>query len=60
MTAHYLLRSVYPIKAGEWCVIHAGAGGVGQIAVQIAKIMQAKVITTTAGPDEDEKTSICK
>ena len=61
MTAHYLLRSVHPLQKDEWCVIHAGAGGVGQLALQIAKnCVGAKVVTTTAGPKEAEKTAICE
>ena len=51
MTAHYLLKSTYPLKSGETCLIHAAAGGVGQLLVQIAKMIGATVIAT-AGSDE--------
>jgi len=37
MTAHYLCRSTYPLKAGETALIHAAAGGVGQLLVQMCK-----------------------
>ena len=37
MTAHYLSHATYPLKAGEGCLVHAAAGGVGQLLVQMAK-----------------------
>ena len=51
MTAHYLTYSTYPLKAGETALIHAAAGGVGQLLVQMAKKLGARVIAT-AGSDE--------
>jgi NADPH2:quinone reductase len=51
MTAHYLVKSAYPLKSGETCLIHAAAGGVGQLLVQMAKTIGAEVIAT-AGTDE--------
>lgn len=51
MTAHYLVKSTYPLKKGETCLVHAAAGGVGQLLVQMAKIIGARVIGT-AGTDE--------
>ena len=51
MTAHYLVKSAYPLKSGETCLIHAAAGGVGQLLVQMAKMIGAIVIAT-AGTDE--------
>ncbi|HYJ87283.1 MAG TPA: quinone oxidoreductase [Pyrinomonadaceae bacterium] len=50
MTAHYLSRSTYAIKQGETVLIHAAAGGVGLILVQMAKHLGARVIGT-AGSD---------
>jgi NADPH2:quinone reductase len=44
MTAHYLTHSVYPLKAGDACLIHAAAGGVGLLLVQMAKMLGARVI----------------
>ena len=48
LTAHYLARSTYALQSGDWCVVHAAAGGVGQFLVQIAKLVGAKVIGTTS------------
>lgn len=50
MTAHYLVKSTYPLKSGEICLVHAAAGGVGQLLVQMAKMIGAEVIAT-AGTD---------
>src|SRR5512142_1528512 len=50
MTAHYLVQSTYPLKSGEICLVHAAAGGVGQLLVQMAKMIGAEVIAT-AGTD---------
>ncbi|MEA2203615.1 MAG: NADPH:quinone reductase [Blastocatellia bacterium] len=46
MTAHYLTHSTYPIKRGETALIHAAAGGVGQLLVQMCKLRGARVIGT--------------
>lgn len=54
MTAHYLVRSTYPLKKGETALIHAAAGGVGLLLVQMAKDVGAHVIGT-AGSDEKAK-----
>ena len=51
MTAHYLLHSTYPLKQGETALIHAAAGGVGLLLVQMAKTIGARVIGT-AGTQE--------
>jgi NADPH2:quinone reductase len=51
MTAHYLATTIYPLKRGDRCLIHAAAGGVGLLLVQIAKRRGAYVIGT-AGSDE--------
>ena len=48
MTAHYLLHSTYPVAPGETILIHAGAGGTGLLVIQLAKRLQAKVITTVS------------
>ena len=45
-TAHYLSHSLFPLQPGQWCLIHAGAGGVGQLLVQLAKLRGARVIAT--------------
>ena len=54
MTAHYLVRSTYPLKKGETALIHAAAGGVGLLLVQMAKQIGARVIATV-GTDEKAK-----
>ena len=48
MTAHYLACSTYPLKAGDTCLVHAGAGGVGLLLTQIAKRRGARVLTTVS------------
>jgi NADPH2:quinone reductase len=48
MTAHYLTHSTYPLQAGETALIHAAAGGVGLLLVQIAKKLGATVIGTVS------------
>jgi NADPH2:quinone reductase len=51
MTAHYLLHSTYKLQPGETALIHAAAGGVGLLLVQMAKKIGARVIGT-AGTHE--------
>jgi NADPH2:quinone reductase len=46
MTVEYLLRRLHRVEPGETILFHAGAGGVGQIAIQWAKALGAVVITT--------------
>jgi NADPH2:quinone reductase len=52
MTAHYLLYSSYPLKQGETALIHAAAGGVGLLLVQMAKKIGARVIATAGTPQK--------
>jgi len=54
MTAHYLVTSCYALKKGETALIHAAAGGVGLLLVQMAKNIGARVIGT-AGSEEKAK-----
>ena len=54
MTAHYLLKSVYPVKAGDAVLVHAGAGGVGLILTQWATSLGVRVITTVSTPAKAE------
>jgi len=51
MTAHYLLNGSYKLASGETALIHAAAGGVGLLLVQMAKRIGARVIAT-AGTEE--------
>jgi NADPH2:quinone reductase len=46
MTAHYLATDTWPLQPGDRCLIHAGAGGVGLLLTQIAKLRGAEVFTT--------------
>ena len=48
MTAHYLAHDTYPLKKGETALIHAAAGGVGLLLVQMAHNLGALVIGTTS------------
>lgn len=48
MTAHYLAYSTFPLKSGDTCLIHAAAGGVGLLLVQIAKRAGARVFGTVS------------
>ena len=48
MTAHYLVKSTFPLKAGETVLVHAGAGGVGLLLTQMAKRIGARVLTTVS------------
>jgi len=52
MTAHYLACSTYPLKPGDACLVHAGAGGVGLLLTQIARIRGARVFTTVSTPEK--------
>jgi NADPH2:quinone reductase len=57
MTAHYLSTDTYRLKAGDTCLIHAGAGGVGLLLTQMAKMRGARVVTTVSS---DEKAELSK
>ena len=46
MTAHYLAVSTFPLRRGHTCLVHAAAGGVGALLVQIAKRRGARVVAT--------------
>lgn len=50
MTAHYLAATIYPLKRGDRALVHAAAGGVGLLLVQIAKMRGAYVIGTAGSP----------
>jgi NADPH2:quinone reductase len=57
LTAQYLLRRTYRVKAGDTILIHAAAGGVGMLACQWAKALGATVIGTVGS---DEKAELAK
>ncbi len=57
MTAHYLSHDTYPLKKGETALIHAAAGGVGLLLVQMAHNIGARVIATVSA---DEKAKLAR
>jgi len=57
LTAHYLSHSAFPLGKGHTCLVHAAAGGVGQLLVQCAKLRGATVIGTAGSA---EKAAIAK
>jgi NADPH:quinone reductase len=57
MTAHYLSEAAYPLKAGDTCLVHAAAGGVGLLLVQMAKARGARVFGTVS---TDEKAALAR
>jgi NADPH:quinone reductase len=52
MTAHYLAHTTYPLKAGDTALVHAAAGGVGLLLVQMAKRRGARVFGTVSTEDK--------
>jgi NADPH:quinone reductase-like Zn-dependent oxidoreductase len=52
LTTSYLLRRIYPLKAGDTVLLHAAAGGVGLIFCQWAKLLGIKVIGTVSTPEK--------
>jgi NADPH2:quinone reductase len=53
-TAHYLTHSAFRLEPGMTCLVHAGAGGVGQLLVQLAKRRGARVLATVGSPEKAE------
>ena len=54
ITAHALCTSVFPIKQGQWCLVHAAAGGVGLLLTQMIKMRGANVIATCSTEEKAE------
>lgn len=52
MTAHYLAHTTYPLKSGDTALVHAAAGGVGLLLVQMAKKCGARVFGTVSTDDK--------
>ena len=57
MTAHYLTDSLFPLKPGHACLVQAGAGGLGQFVIQLAKAKGAVVFATVGSA---EKAAVAK
>ncbi|MFF2911609.1 quinone oxidoreductase family protein [Paenibacillus sp. NPDC057934] len=54
LTAHYLVNDSYSVQPGDEIVIHAAAGGVGQLLTQLAKAKGARVLGLTSSPAKRE------
>jgi NADPH2:quinone reductase len=54
MTAHYLSHNTHPLKQGETALVHAAAGGVGLLLVQMAHNIGARVIATVSTEEKAE------
>ncbi|MGC5168316.1 quinone oxidoreductase family protein [Luteimicrobium sp. DT211] len=54
LTAHYLVTSTYPVRDGDDVLLHAGAGGVGLLATQLAVARGGRVITTVGSAEKEE------
>lgn len=52
MTAHYLVNDTFPLKKGDTILVHAAAGGVGRLLVQMAKHMGTRVIATVSSEEK--------
>lgn len=57
MTAHYLTHSTVELAPGDWCVVHAAAGGVGLLLCQLAKARGARVLGTVS---TEEKAALAR
>jgi NADPH2:quinone reductase len=57
LTAHYLVNDAHKLKAGETTLVHAAAGGVGLLLVQMARAIGARVIGTASS---DEKAQLAR
>jgi NADPH2:quinone reductase len=54
LTAHYLVNDAHKLKAGETALVHAAAGGVGLLLVQMARAVGARVIGTASNEEKAE------
>lgn len=55
LTAHYLTTSTYALNAGDWCVVHAAAGGVGLLLCQLGARRGAHVIGTASSTEKQAR-----
>ena len=51
-TAHYLTHSLFALEAGQICLVHAAAGGVGQLLLQLARLRGARAIATVGNEEK--------
>ncbi|CAM3087185.1 Quinone oxidoreductase 1 [Arthrobacter ulcerisalmonis] len=54
MTAHYLMNSTFKVESGQTVLLHAGAGGVGLLLIQLLKARGAQVITTVSTDEKEQ------
>jgi NADPH2:quinone reductase len=59
LTAHYLTHSAFRLEPGRSCLVHAGAGGVGQLLIQLAKLRGASVLSTAGSAEKAEIARRC-
>ena len=52
IAAHYLTRSTYPLSTSDTALVHAAAGGVGLLLIQMAKTLGARVLGTVSTPEK--------
>jgi NADPH2:quinone reductase len=52
VTAHYLTNDTFTLRSGHRCLVHAGAGGVGRLLIQLARRAGAEVFTTVSTPEK--------
>ncbi len=52
LTAHYLVTSTFPVGEGTVALVHAAAGGVGQLLVQMVRARGGVVVATAGGPEK--------
>lgn len=55
ITAHYLLNSTCELSPGDWCVVHAAAGGVGLLLTQMARAQRLRVLGTVSTAAKAER-----
>ena len=54
MTAHYLCRATFPVKRGDTALVHAAAGGVGLLLVQMLRELGARVLATCSTAEKEK------
>lgn len=59
MTAHYLTHDTFPLQSGTLALVHAAAGGTGQLLVQIARLRGARVVAVVSTPGKAEVARAC-